>query len=281
MKSIFEKLNSKNYDAWSYKMKMILIKDDLWEYVNGDCPAQEIVRISATDSVPASETVTNQREISDWKKKDEKALAVIVLCMEDSKLSLIKKMDSSKKAWNLLKEHYVKSTISNKASVLKRVCQMRLEEGGDVESHLLKMEELFEKLAGMGRELEEDLRVVLILQSLPDSFNTLVTALEARDEKDLTMDLVTTKILDHHRNKEKDGTSDKALKVFQRKDMFTCNYCKEEGHIKKNCSKLKAKMEKEKNPDSRDVHRANFCFGTRISGKQQDSQVQEKQMFAL
>ena len=52
------------------------------------------------------------------------------------------------------------------------------------------MEELFEKLANAGQELAENLRVAMILRSLPSSFDTLTTALEIRADADLTIELV-------------------------------------------------------------------------------------------
>ena len=44
------------------------------------------------------------------------------------------------------------------------------------------MTELFNKLAIVGDAIEEEDRVVYLLASLPDSYNTLVTALEAHEE---------------------------------------------------------------------------------------------------
>ena len=44
------------------------------------------------------------------------------------------------------------------------------------------MTELFNELAIVGDAIEEEDRVVYLLASLPDSYNTLVTALEAHEE---------------------------------------------------------------------------------------------------
>ena len=44
------------------------------------------------------------------------------------------------------------------------------------------MTELFNELAIVGDEIDEEDRVVYLLASLPDSFNTLVTALEANED---------------------------------------------------------------------------------------------------
>ena len=74
------------------------------------------------------------------------------------------------------------------------------------------MTELFNELAIVGDAIEED-RVVYLLASLPDLYNTLVTALEAHEEV-LKMEVVTEKLLHAERKqKEKpspDSSGDKA-----------------------------------------------------------------------
>ena len=189
----FEKLNDKNFETWSLKIKAVLINSDLWEFVNSDCPApiEETAKNAAGEDVI---TVKNEKEISTWMSKDQKAFSNLILSVDDSQLQLIKKCTTSKSAWNELKSYHQKSTLSNKVSLLKQACKMQLREGDDMGNHIFKMEEIFDKLANLGKNLEEDLRVAIILSSLPESYNTLITALEARDEKDLTMALVKSKL---------------------------------------------------------------------------------------
>ena len=72
-----------------------------------------------------------------------------------------------------------------------------------VQEHIKTLTKLFNELAVVGDMIKEEDRVVYLLASLPDSFNTLVTALEAnkdiskmiRREKDLTAEwaMTTTK----------------------------------------------------------------------------------------
>ncbi len=103
------------------------------------------------------------------------------------------------------------------------------------------MEKIFDQLADLGMDLEEVFRVVIILASLPDNYDTLVTALEARDEKDLTLSYVKSKLLDESSKnlQDSDSIQEKAFKIQGSRDhsKVICNYCKKEGHIKKNCFK--------------------------------------------
>ena len=55
-----------------------------------------------------------------------------------------------------------------------------------MELHLAQMEDLIDQLLSLGETLAEHLTVALFLSSLPDSYGTLITALETRDEADLT-----------------------------------------------------------------------------------------------
>ena len=59
---------------------------------------------------------------------------------------------------------------------------LHLKDGESVQDHIKAMTELFNELAIVGDAIEEEDRVVYLLASLPDSFNTLVTALEASED---------------------------------------------------------------------------------------------------
>ena len=106
------------------------------------------------------------------------------------------------------------------------------------------MTEIFEGLAVIGDPVSDEDRVVHLLASLPESFNMLVTALEANPEVP-KMENVTERLL-HEEQKTKDreeieGGCTKAMTAhnnFGQKKKFTCHYCGKPGHFKRNCRKL-------------------------------------------
>ena len=66
---------------------------------------------------------------------------------------------------------------------------MEMKEGTAVEAHLKEMKELTDQLAALSAPVSEEDQVVTLLGSLPSSFATLVTALEARgDDLNLSYD---------------------------------------------------------------------------------------------
>ena len=54
---------------------------------------------------------------------------------------------------------------------------------------------LIEKLCGVGEEVSDQQVATLLLCCLPDEYETLITALEARDEDELTLEYVKTSLL--------------------------------------------------------------------------------------
>ena len=95
------KLNGSNYQTWKFKVELLLIKEDLWDVVSQEPP----------------EALTPE-----WRAKDRKARASIGLLLEDSQLHLVRKEITARATWNALKQYHEKSTLSNKASLLRKLC---------------------------------------------------------------------------------------------------------------------------------------------------------------
>lgn len=172
-----QKLNNNNYSAWKFKVELLLVREDLWRLVNpGVKPATE--------------------EESAWNALDAKTRATIGLLIEDNQHGLIRGAATSKAAWDALKDHHQKTTLTSKVSLLKQICDKRFADGEDMAEHLFVMEELFDRLKNAGQPLGDTLQVAMILRSLPRSFDTLTTALESRSDADLTLELVKRKLLD-------------------------------------------------------------------------------------
>lgn len=56
---------------------------------------------------------------------------------------------------------------------------MNLAEGENMEKHINLMIELRVQLMAIGKNLDEDVFIALILNSLPESYNSLISSLES------------------------------------------------------------------------------------------------------
>lgn len=250
------KLNNENYQIWKYKMELLLIREDLWSAITTERP-------------------TGTTEIAAWQKRDDKARATLGLFVEDSQIIHIRKKTTAREVWDSLKNYHEKSTLTSKIYLLRQICGLKLNEGGDMEEHLNSMSNLVDKLTALGEELKDPLVVAMMLSSLPDSYGTLITALESRPETDLTLNLVKGKLIDEYkRRKGIDSSRESAMKIehksrnFQAGENPSCYFCKKPGHFKQQCGKYhtwkakqnKSSSNKEKANQVSEDTSENYCF---------------------
>lgn len=158
------KLNNQNYSVWKFKLELLLIKDNLWEQMSTIKPE-------------------NAEAAAEWQKKDDKARATIGLLAEDSQLIHIRKAETARQVWESLKNYHEKSTLTSKVYLFRRICSLHLTETGNMEEHVATMQELVDKLTAIGEEIKDHLVVAMLLSSLPESYSSLLTALESRKKR--------------------------------------------------------------------------------------------------
>lgn len=123
--------------------------------------------------------------------------------------------------------------------------------------HIKEMVELFNKLAVVGAPIDNEDQVVYLLASLPEFYDTLVTALKA-NKKVLSMETVIDHLTYEERKAiEQDsstGSKEKALSQHGKKAKFSihCHYCKSVGHMIKDCHE-QMKNEKKRNQSNHKV----------------------------
>jgi hypothetical protein len=175
-----EKLNANNYATWKFQMEHYLKAHNYW------------IHVSQPLAADANEATRETRA---------KAFSNIVLSIEPSQLYLITTFDDPRDAWRALKGHYDRQTVANKLFLKRSFFRAEMDEGSTVEQHLKKMKELTDKLSAVGAEVSEEDQVVTLLGSLPSSYATIVTALEARIDE-LTLNFVQHALINESQKRE-------------------------------------------------------------------------------
>ncbi|GBN77585.1 hypothetical protein AVEN_18547-1 [Araneus ventricosus] len=125
---------------------------------------------------------------------------------------------------------------------------------GNMNEHIAQMLELIDELKAVGEEIKDDHIAALLLVSAPKSYNTLITALEARPENELTPELIKNKLTDEY-NRRKEQDSDRNLaQAFKTNVSFKrsnkngkfCTFCKKSGHSRDFCYHLNKNYESRK-----------------------------------
>ena len=68
--------------------------------------------------------------------------------------------------------------------MLNKLCSIKLAENRNMGTHINHMLNIVDKLAALGETLKDQLIITMLLSSLSESYNTLVTALETRAENE-------------------------------------------------------------------------------------------------
>jgi transposase InsO family protein len=259
-KHTITKLNNSNYQVWKFKVKMLLIRDGIWSVVNGDRP----------EPIPES-----------WNRKDEKAQCTISLTVEDNQLIHIYNCNSARDMWMELQKVHERANLSSKMYLRKKLYKMKLQHDQNMQEYISETLQLVEQLRGVGEEVTDPQVATLLLCGLPDDYETLITALEARDEDELTLEYVKNKLVDAYKRKkncEADSAETKTESALysgnskpnyarnsrydsQYKDRETrsCFVCKKPGHLKKDCRIWKARMKQEEDKKQNNSKQPNLA----------------------
>ena len=152
---------------------MALIRDDLWEIVNG------------SEKAPEEGATADAKK--KFKSRRNKALSMIVLSTKSELHYLIgREPEDPVAVWKLLANHFERKSWGNCCELWKRLMSMprmkEIRDGGSIDKHLKSMQETFDSLAVLEDPVSEKKQVMFILASLPESFQTMVTALAASTE---------------------------------------------------------------------------------------------------
>ena len=155
--------------------------------------------VNETEQAPEPDAPAD-RQVK-FASRQDSALATIVLTVEPSMLYLLGNPEDPIMVWKKLRDQFQKKTWVNRLALRRKLYTLQLKDGESVQDHIKAMTELFNELTAVGDVISEEDRVVYLLASLPDSFGTLVTALEANEEVP-RMEIVTERLL-HTERKQK------------------------------------------------------------------------------
>ena len=238
-KTAFPQLNAKNYGTWKIQCKMALMKEGLWSIVDG------------TELRPLDE-----RRLTNYIERRNKALATIVLGVETSLLYMLGDPEDPELVWKKLASQFQKKSWANKNTLRGKLHDMKLTKGEEIQPHIKSMIETFDELAVIGYPLEEEDKVSYLLTSMPASFDMLRTALEASPEIP-TMEVVTEKLIQEDRKikeKQKNGESKRSssmdgnAKAFigkhkGKRNSIKCYNCGRYGHCARDCKEKSEEKE--------------------------------------
>ncbi|KAH9671607.1 hypothetical protein KPL70_017434 [Citrus sinensis] len=236
-----EKFNGNNFSLWKMKMKAVLRKNNCSAAI-GERPMK----------------ITDGK----WNEVDGNAISDLHLALADRVLSSVAKKNTAKKIWDTLTKLYEAKSLHKKIFLKRKLYTLRMTESTMVTDHINTLKTLFSQLTTLGYNIEENERVELLLQSLPDSYDQLIINLTNKNPVDsLVFDDVAASVLNEEsrrKNKENrqassqqaealsvtrwrltergpSGSQNHGRSKFRSKKNVKYYNCGKKGHVKKKC----------------------------------------------
>lgn len=206
-------------------------------------------------------------ELEKYLDRQEKAYNLIVLNCTVSQHGHIKNTRLGSEAWNLLKNHHQPNTLNYQLRIMKRLFRKELKLGGSMKDHLDEMMEMFTNLEDSGTNFDDNVKVAVLLTSLNEQYDNLVSGIEAGSASSRTFSNISKKLIEEwerkmdvqqkksYKNEAMDkhgfgtsatsrytGTIPKGDHAFGNRGGFTCHYCGEPGHFRFECPKKKVDL---------------------------------------
>jgi len=202
-------------------MRMVLQAKDLWEIVSG-----EEVKPEAEKAAQA------------WDKKARKALATIALALSAAEKEHIIDCTAPKAAWDVLEKLYEGKGRNRKFMLLQELFRMSMEANGNMDLYLRAGREKMSELSTVGLKLEDDIKLAIILNGLPERYRYLVVSLEKQEKIDF--DELAARLLEEEKKVDPEAKIGGMTLLSRNRKTHKdpedeCHYCGQKGHWKRDC----------------------------------------------
>ncbi|KAI5645600.1 gag-polypeptide of LTR copia-type domain-containing protein [Phthorimaea operculella] len=159
-----EKLRgSSNYVSWKFSVKMVLIMENLWEYV---------------EPLESDNDDTNQGQRTVDTAKDQRALARICLSIEPSLYQYVREAKSAQDAWNKLAAIFEDRGLYRRVLLLRQLHRIEYKSYNSMQEYINAIMTIVSQLSDIGKQIEDDEVAEILLSGLPAEYDVLVSNLK-------------------------------------------------------------------------------------------------------
>lgn len=191
------KLTKATYSRWKIEIRDVLESHRIWEVAAGRTIKPEEVK------TPTG-TVSNAKEIDDWKAKDSKARSVIRSTLDDTTFNQVCDCETSADIMNRIKAVFEPKTLNVLLELLRELFSYSWKSDNTVGTFVAGLKVIAHKIEALesedfGNKLNEKLLMAKILGCLPKEFDSFITSWSLLSNN-MSLDLFLEKLADVERS---------------------------------------------------------------------------------
>ncbi|KAG5674318.1 hypothetical protein PVAND_004295 [Polypedilum vanderplanki] len=234
--SLEKLIGVENYQTWKEQMEFYFLA-----HSNGDALIDE---------------PSDQNQIEKWRKLQKKCVSELFLTMESSLWCRVdsKSRNSVNEVLKVLDKCFSKQGEDALSTIYSDISDLKMDQCEDAQDYINKMTNLFNKMSRVGKELDESLKVAMMLKGLSAAYQPLVLGLKgANAESKITLASLTNSLINVNIDGETSSSTAFSGKKFNknkanngqqfngfRKVKRNCYKCGSPNHLKKDCDKNKS-----------------------------------------
>ncbi|SGZ02392.1 BQ5605_C033g11205 [Microbotryum silenes-dioicae] len=248
------KLGKDNYELWSIRVEAYLESKGYASVLeHGHVRPSDVSLAERRTMHGLDASVTDTQVVVNLQKKDRSARALIIQCIDDANLKMVKsKTLSAKDIWDKLRQHHEGNAKPFKIrTLLMELSNAKYDEDENMGEFLKSMIDKADQLDDLGQKFGDEAMIAYIFQALPPSYEMLKQAIRLGENR--SVDHVINRLTDEYTERKLSGRFDKLLKnagalavqstQASRDPNCVCRGCKGKGHFAMDpeCPKYDAK----------------------------------------
>lgn len=220
----------------------------LWQMRLKDLLAQQGI------SKALEETMPEKMDAGKWEEMKAQAAATIRLSLSDSVMYQVMDEKTPKEIWDKLASLYMSKSLTSKLYLKQQLYGLQMQEESDLRKHVDVFNQLVVDLSKLDVKLDDEDKAIILLCSLPPSYEHVVTTLTHGKDTVKTEEIISSLLARDLRRSKKneamEASQAESLLVKAKHDHEAgvskskekgarCYKCHEFGHIRRNCPLLK------------------------------------------